>query len=132
VPSSVLDERYGRTRATSRTRRVFAIVVAGAFALVLGAWVIWAALDGESASLEFRDVGHEIIDDSSVSVTWQVTADPGSEVTCVVKAMNEGFSDVGWKVVQLPASDQRTRVFSEQVRTTELAVTGLIYRCWLA
>jgi len=132
VPSSALDERYGRTRATSRTRRVIAIVVAAAFALVLGAWVVWAALDGESASIEFRDVGHEIVDDTALSVTWQVTADPGSEVTCVVKAMNESFSDVGWKVVQLPVSDQRTRVFTEQVLTTELAVTGLIYRCWLA
>jgi hypothetical protein len=132
VPSPTLDERYGRTRATSRTRRAIAIAVAGAFALVLGAWVVWAALDGESASIEFRDVGHEIIDDRAVSVTWQVTADPGSDVTCVVKAMNEGFSDVGWKVVDLPASDERTRVFTEQVRTTELAVTGLIYRCWLA
>ena len=132
MPSSALDERYGRTPATSRTRRVIAIVVAAAFALVLGAWVVWAALDGESASIEFRDVGHEIVDDTAVSVTWQVTADPGSEVTCVVKAMNESFSDVGWEVVQLPVSDQRTRVFTEQVLTTELAVTGLIYRCWLA
>jgi len=132
VPSSALDERYGRTPASSRTRRVIGVAVAAAFALVLGAWVVWAALDGESASLEFRDVAHEIIDESTVSVTWQLTAEPGTDVSCVVKAMNEGFSDVGWKVVQLPASDQRTRVFTEQVRTTELAVTGLIYRCWLA
>ena len=132
MPSSALDERYGRTPASSRTRRVIGVAVAAAFALVLGAWVVWAALDGESASLEFRDVAHEIIDESTVSVTWQLTAEPGTDVSCVVKAMNEGFSDVGWKVVQLPASDQRTRVFTEQVRTTELAVTGLIYRCWLA
>lgn len=132
MPSSALDERYGRTPASSRTRRVVGVAVAAAFALVLGAWVVWAALDGESASLEFRDVAHEIIDESTVSVTWQLTAEPGTDVSCVVKAMNEGFSDVGWKVVQLPASDQRTRVFTEQVRTTELAVTGLIYRCWLA
>ncbi len=132
MSSPSLDERYGRTRAVSRSRRVFAIAVAGAFAVVLIAWVVWAALDGDSANIEFRDVAHEIIDDSSVSVTWQVTAEPGSSVTCAVKAMNESFTDVGWKVVQLPASTERTRVFTEQVRTTELAVTGLIYRCWLA
>ena len=132
MPDTALDERYGRTRATSRGRRVIGVAVASVFALVLGAWVVWAALDGESASLEFRDVAHEIVDDRTVSVTWQLTAEPGSEVTCVVKAMNEGFGDVGWKVVHLPASDERTRVFTEQVRTTELAVTGLIYRCWLA
>jgi len=132
VPPSDLDERYGRTRATSRTRRVLAIAVAGAFALVLGAWVVWAALDGDSANIEFRDVGHEIVSDSLVTVTWQVTAEPGSDVSCAVKAMNESFSDVGWKLIQLAPSDERTRVFTEPVRTTELAVTGLIYRCWLA
>ena len=132
MPPSDLDERYGRTRATSRTRRVLAIAVAGAFALVLGAWVVWAALDGDSANIEFRDVGHEIVSDSLVTVTWQVTAEPGSDVSCAVKAMNESFSDVGWKLIQLAPSDERTRVFTEPVRTTELAVTGLIYRCWLA
>jgi len=132
LSSSALDERYGRTRASSRTKRVFAIAVAGVFALVLGAWVVWAALDGDSANIEFRDVAHEIVDDSLVNVTWQVTTEPGSDVTCAVKAMNESFTDVGWKIVQLPASTERTRVFTEQVRTTELAVTGLIYRCWLA
>lgn len=132
MSSPALDERYGRTRGLSRSRRVFAIAAAGVFAVVLVAWVVWAALDGDSANIEFRDVAHEIIDDSSVSVTWQVTAEPGSDVSCAVKAMNESFTDVGWKVVQLPASSERTRVFTEQLRTTELAVTGLIYRCWLA
>ena len=132
MSSSALDERYGRTRASSRTKRVFAIAVAGVFALVLSAWVVWAALDGDSANIEFRDVAHEIVDDSLVNVTWQVTAEPGSDVTCAVKAMNESFTDVGWKVLDLGPTDERTRTLTVDVRTTELAVTGLIYRCWLA
>lgn len=132
MPTTTLDERYGRTRGATRTRRVVAIVVAGAFALVFGAWVVWAALDGDSANIEFRDVAHEIVDDSLVSVTWQVTAEPGSQVSCAVEALNEGFTVVGWKTLDLPPSDKRTRVFTEQLHTTELAVSGLIYRCWLA
>jgi hypothetical protein len=132
VSSSALDERYGRTPERSRRTRVIAIAVAAAFALVLSAWVVWAALDGDAAHVEFRDVAHEIIDDSLVSVTYQVTAPTGSELDCVVQAMNESFTVVGWKVVHLPASGERTRVFTDEVRTTELAVTGLIYRCWLA
>lgn len=130
--SSALDERYGRTRTTSRSRRLLGIVVAAAFALTLGGWVVWAALDGETANIEFRDVAHKIIDDSHVSVTWQVTTEPGRAVSCAVEALNEGFSVVGWKVVDLPPSTQRTRVLTEELRTTELAVSGLIYRCWLA
>ena len=132
MSSSALDERYGRTRASSRSKRVFAVAVAGVFALVLGAWVVWAALDGDSAKIEFRDVAHEIVDDSLVKVTWQVTAEPGSDVSCAVKAMNESFTDVGWKVLDLGPTDERTRTLTVDVRTTELAVTGLIYRCWLA
>jgi hypothetical protein len=34
--------------------------------------------------------------------------------------------------VKIPASERRTRAFTERVNTTELAVTGLIYRCWPA
>ena len=127
-----LDARYGRTPAASRRRRLFGIVVMGAFAVALGAWLIWAGLLSPAANIEFRDVGHEIVDERLVAVTWQVTAEPGSDVRCAVEALNEGFTVVGWKVVELPPSDQRTRTLTEQLVTTELAVTGLIYRCWLA
>lgn len=127
-----LDERYGRTPALSRRRRILAIVVGGGFVLVFGAWLVWAGLLGDGAAIEFRDVGHEIVDDSLVTVTWQVTVEPNTPVRCAVEALNESFSVIGWKVVDLAASTQRTRTFTEDVRTSELAVTGLIYRCWLA
>ena len=132
MPATALDERYGRTPALSRRRRVIAIIVAGAFALVFGAWLVWAGLLGDTAAIEFRDVGHEIVDDSLVRVTWQVTVEPNTAVGCAVEALNESFSVVGWKVIDVGASEQRTRTFTEEVRTSELAVTGLIYRCWLA
>lgn len=127
-----LDERYGRTPAASRRRRLLGTVVAGAFAIALGAWLVWAGLLSQAASIEFRDVGHAIVDETLVTVTWQVTAEPGSDVRCAVEALNDGFTVVGWKVVELPPSDERTRTLTEQLITTELAVTGLIYRCWLA
>ena len=132
MPATALDERYGRTPALSRRRRIIAIAVAGGFALVFGAWLVWAGLLGDTAAIEFRDVGHEIVDDSLVRVTWQVTVEPDTAVGCAVEALNESFSVVGWKVIDIAASEQRTRTFTEDVRTSELAVTGLIYRCWLA
>lgn len=132
MSSSALDERYGRTPAASRRRRALGIAVAGAFAVVLVAWVVWAALDGDAATIEYRDIGHVIVDDANVTVTYQVTAPVGSEVHCAVQALNESFSVVGQKTVELPPGDRATRTFTEQLRTTELAVSGLIYRCWLA
>jgi hypothetical protein len=34
-------------------------------------------------------------------------------------------------VVDIPPSQKGTRQFRETVNTSEQAVTGLIYRCWL-
>jgi hypothetical protein len=34
-------------------------------------------------------------------------------------------------VVKLPASTMYTTAHTETVRSSELGVTGLIYRCWL-
>jgi len=48
-----------------------------------------------------------------------------------VQALNSTFAIVGWVIVDVAASSERTRTFTKTVRTTELAVTGLIYRCWL-
>ena len=127
-----LDARYGRSRGFTKRQRVIGIVVAGAFALVFAAWLVWAGLLGDAASIETRDSGYVISSDSLVSVQFQVTADADTALSCAVQALNESFAVVGWRVVQLPASSERTRSFTEDVRTSELAVTGLIYRCWLA
>lgn len=123
-------ERYGRT-ATDRRRRVILAVVAavGVLAAVVG-WVVWVGLFSPSASFEARDTGY-VTHDESVDIRFEVTADPGTAVSCALQAMNENFAIVGWKVVDLGPGEVRTRSFVENVRFTEPAVTGLIYRCWL-
>jgi hypothetical protein len=132
VNSSALDERYGRNPQTARRFRLVGII-AGAFAaLVMLAWLVWAGLGGSAATLEARDTGHTIVSDSSVDVSWSLTVEPGTATSCAVQALNESFGVVGWKIVNVPASEVRTRELTETVRTTELAVTGLIYRCWPA
>ena len=100
-----LDERYGRTR-THRTRdRMLLIGGAIAFAIVLVAWVVWAGLDGQKPQIEVTDTGHRLI--------------------------NEDFTVVGWKIVEVPASDRHLRSLTETVRVAQEANTGLIYGCWL-
>ena len=127
-----LDARYGRTRRFTRRQRVIGIIAVGAFAIVFAAWLVWAGLLGDAASIETRDNGYTISSDSLVSVQFQVTADADTRLSCAVQALNESFAIVGWRIVHLPASAERTRSFTEDVRTSEQAVTGLIYRCWLA
>ena len=59
------------------------------------------------------------------------SVNPGTDVTCAIQALNESFGIVGWKIVELGRASERTRVFTETLRTAEQPVTGLPYRCWL-
>jgi hypothetical protein len=126
-----LDARYGRTPGRRNRTRWIAIGTAVAFVVVFGAWVIWGGLLGSPAQIETNDTGHSIIDDSTVRVTWELSVAPGSTTSCAVQALNDNFGIVGWKVIDVPASTDRTRSLSADLRTMEPAVSGLIYRCWL-
>jgi hypothetical protein len=126
-----LDSRYGRTRSSSKRTKIVAFSTAGAFVVVFAAWLVWAGVLGSPAQLEVRDVGHSIVDDTLVEVQYELNVAAGTDVSCAVQAMNSSFSVVGWKIIDVPPSSERSRILTETVRTSELAVTGLIYRCWL-
>ena len=127
-----LAERYGRGPVDRRRTRLWFAATAVAFAVVFGAWLWWGGLSTPAAQLEARDAGYEVVDDRTVTVEWRLTVPPGTPAKCAVQAMNGRYEVVGWKIVDVPPSDQRTRLLSEQLQTTGRAETGLIYRCWLA
>jgi len=127
----LLDERYGRTPDAERRTRRLMIIAGIVFAAVFTAWVVWGGLSGTNAELEVRELGYSNVTDTSIEVRWEVSVEPGTTVSCAVQALNESFGIVGWRIVELPASADRTRVFVETIRTAEPPVTGLPYRCWL-
>ncbi len=127
-----LDERYGRTPGAERRTRRLMVVAGIVFAAVFTAWVVWGGLSGTNAELEVRDLGYANVTDTSIDVRWEVSVAPGTPVGCAVQALNESFGIVGWRIIELPASPERTRVLVETIRTAERAVTGLPYRCWLS
>jgi Domain of unknown function (DUF4307) len=129
--SAQLDARYGRGANRRKRDRILLLSGAAAFAIVLVAWVVWAGLDGSKPLIETEDISYSVVDDHNVTVTFQVSVPVGTATSCAVEALNESFTVVGWKVIDLPPSDQYTRSFTEDLRTSELATTGLIYRCWL-
>lgn len=129
--SAALDARYGRTPARRRRQVVVAVVAASAVLATTIAWVVWVGLFEPGASLETRDLGFSAAEHGAVDVTFEVSADPGAEVSCALQALDGQFGIVGWKIVELPPGERRTRVFTERVETAADAVTGLIYRCWL-
>lgn len=126
-----LDARYGRTPTRARRNRILAWGTGIAVAAVFTAWVVWVGMDQGGQLFSSRDVGHKIVDSRTVDVRWEMTMEPGLAAQCALQAQNEAHSIVGWKIVDIPASDRYTRTFSETVRTTETPVTGLLYRCWL-
>ncbi len=129
--NAALDARYGRSPGKRRRDRWMAVGGAVAVAIVIGAWVIWAGLDMASGGLDSQDIGHRVLNDREVSISYQVTMPPGSTASCALEVENEAHAIVGWKIVDIPASTTSTNAFKNVVRSSELGVTGLIYRCWL-
>jgi hypothetical protein len=128
--STALDARYGRTRGRRIRTRTVAIVAGAGVLLVAVAWVLWVGLFGATSSIETQDVGYTVVDSHAIDIRSQVSTDPGTRVSCSIQALNEKFAIVGWKVVTLPPVAERNRVFTERVRTSEPAVSGLIGSCW--
>ncbi|UOE45697.1 DUF4307 domain-containing protein [Agromyces larvae] len=130
--SAALDARYGRTRP-NRTRDRLLIVGAAVFAaIVIVAWVVWAGLDGSTPQVQATDLAHELLpDERAVEVTWKLSVPPGTETACAIQALNEDYTVVGWKIVEIPASDAPIRNFTERVRTAMEANTGLVAQCWV-
>lgn len=129
--STSIEARYGLSPQRRRRARLLAILAAVGVTLAIIAWVAWAGLLAPGASLESRNLGYALIGDDAVEVRFQITMDAGRTASCALQALNDTFAIVGWKVVTIPASELGTRQFSETLRTSEPAVTGLIYRCWL-
>lgn len=130
--SDLLSSRYGRTAQSGRHQKIWAITGVAGVAAVLIAWLWWAGLAQPAAQFETRDLGYELISDREVIVKFEVSAPPGTQINCAVQALNASYGIVGWQVLEIPASEQRTRVFNQPVRTSEQAVTGLLYQCWVS
>ena len=126
-----LDARYGRTPGGARRRTRLLWAAAAAFAVVLVAWVVWGSGIADASKVDPVDAGYSIVDDTLVQVRYELSLEPGQTASCAAQALNSTFSIIGWNIVDVPASDRRTRTLGVDVRTTERPVTGLIYRCWL-
>lgn len=129
--TDLMASRYGQTPGNSARQKAIGVSAGITFAVVLGSWLWWGGVLETPAQLQTRDIAHVIESDTSVQVTYEVTAEPGTRVACAVQALNASYGIVGWKLVSLPPSDTWTRTFSETLRTSEPAVTGLLYECWL-
>jgi Domain of unknown function (DUF4307) len=107
---------------------------AGAIAvlLVFAAWVVWTAFDGPGTTIDSRTTAFKVVDDATVTISYEVSMPPGTRASCALQVQNDAHGIAGWKVVEIEPSTRFTQRYTTTVRTVEPGVTGLIYRCWLS
>jgi hypothetical protein len=130
LPSTAaLDERYGRGRQRGIDRRLgWGVAIAAlALGLVVLLWGGWQT----TSTVEFRDLHYEVVDQRTVRLDFEVSAPPGTRVACALEALSGSYATVGWSILELPVTDQRTRRFSETLVTTYEGATGTLRSCWV-
>lgn len=125
---TLLDERYGRGRKRAIDKRfgwiaAGALVLGGAAFLVFGGWQ-------QTSGVESKVLDYSVVDERTVRLDAQVTVPAGADAICAIEALSESYATVGWKLIELPASDERTRRFTTTVVTTSQATTGTVRECW--
>ena len=124
-----LEERYGRGPRPAR-RGVFWMTVA-VVAVASVATFSWLTISNALSEVGFDETGYEVVDDRTVTVSFQATPPAGAAFTCAVKALDEDFGIVGWRVIQYPAFENTTRAFVETIPTVARATTGTVHSCWV-
>lgn len=122
-----LDERYGRT-----PRRRLPWIIGGAVALLFVGAFSWMTVAQSMGSVDADDLGFELVDEHSVSLTFQVTGVQGRDVVCALEALDEEFGVVGWKIVEIDAAESQSQALTVSIPTVARATTGLVNTCWVA
>lgn len=122
-----LDERYGRT-----PRGRLPWIVLGILAALAVGVAGWITVASTADDVEATRTGYTVVDEHTVTVSFQITAPRNRPVHCIIEAQDEEFGIVGWRVVEYPASPEHARAFVETVPTLGLATTGLVNSCWVA
>ena len=112
---------------TSAQRRWWVVGIVGC--AVATAVVVWLALSASRGRVTWTDTGYRVVDDRTVEVGFDVHRPDGQAVTCVVRALDQGFGTVGTVEVRIPASAERSVHRDVTVRTTTRAVTGVVREC---
>ncbi|WP_308465446.1 DUF4307 domain-containing protein [Rathayibacter soli] len=128
-----LDTRYGRT--PHNPRRVWWLAGAlFACAAAVIAWYVWAgpgSAPAATSSVTAEVSGSNITDAHHAEISFTVTGPANHAIACAIDAQTEDFTIVGWKIVEIPASAERTRTFTHTLLTTQQSQAGFVDSCWL-
>jgi hypothetical protein len=91
--------------------------------------VVWAGLGQARADVRWTDLGYQVIDNSRVTVTYDVGKDPRATAVCSLRALDRFKSAVGIARVTIGPAPQRVTRRTDEIRTSALAVTGIVQEC---
>ena len=129
MTSPTLATRYGAPKRTVTPRRRRWLIAA---AVVIGVVVIAVlALVVARPTITTKDIGFAVRDASAITVDVDVTVPAGVHGRCAIQALDERFTVVGYTEIDVePAAGAAGTAHRVPLRTTSLAVSGGVDRCW--
>ncbi|WP_028244868.1 DUF4307 domain-containing protein [Pseudoclavibacter soli] len=126
--AELLAERYGTPRR-HLSRRAWlwlgtALVVVSSVAVALFTLVM------PSTNIKYQTATSEVTADGDVVVGISISTTGGQAARCLVDARGDDQDQVGWRYVDIPASDQASRVVEVTVRSYRPALAGSVQNCW--
>lgn len=118
--------RYGRSPKQAKRNRLAIAIVAGVLGLLFIIWAFYA--NTTSLGPTITTTAYEVIDDSHVSVSYEVTDQGEAGGICVLKALRTDFGIVGYKEITIP-KNVYSLTGKVVLLTSEPAVTGVADSC---
>lgn len=94
-------------------------------------WTAWVMSTDRTTGIEwvaFESTG----DGTSAMMKFQITAPPGTPVTCALRTVDDSMGTNGWDIRSYPASQSLTTQHVATLRGVR-DISGIeVYRCWKA
>jgi hypothetical protein len=125
-----LEERYGRKKRQKFDKR-FAWIGVTVVVLAALAFFVFGGFNLDASDTDATDLKHRIVSDTEATVTFELNSRPNRPVACAVEALSNSHGPVGYKVIDVKPSPERTRTITETLVTTQRAATISAKKCWI-
>ncbi len=124
--TELLARRYGRPIGTRRRRQT----TAATLAILAGVgWAAWATSTSTTPRVHWLTVGYVVDGPGRTRVILDVSLPRGTRTVCTVRALDQGFGEVGILDVPIgPVSAGHVRR-TVAIPTSQLAVTAMVKTC---